>query len=92
MTSEGKVQRQIVKYLEDNGWIVFKLMAVSRSGVPDLICHKGGKTLYVEVKAEHGRLSDIQKYRIAQLRKTGIPVIITNNLKYFKGELNGQIF
>ena len=85
--TEQEIQSKIINYLKSKDWIVFKLMAVSVSGVPDLICHKGGDTVYIEVKRPGGRLSKIQKYRIAQLRKENITVIVTDNLKEVKLEL-----
>lgn len=90
MQTEQYIQSQIIKYLESKNWLVFKLMAVSKSGVPDLICHYEGNTLYIEVKKPGGRLSQVQKYRIAQLRERNITVLITDNLGDVKNYIELQ--
>jgi len=88
--TEQEIQKKISDWLNKEGWFVNKLMACTISGTPDLIAHKDGKTMYVEVKKPGGRLSRIQQYRIAQLREEGITVYVTDNLNKFKEELNGR--
>ena len=41
------------------------------NGIPDLMCLKDGKTMFIEVKQPTGKLSEIQKFRIDELRKQG---------------------
>ena len=82
--TEQKIQFLIQGYLKKDGWLVNKLMAVTQGGTPDLIAHKQGKTLYIEVKKPGGRLSRIQEYRIAELRNEGIDVLVTDNLQDVK--------
>jgi len=41
-----------------------------------LICHRDGETMYIEVKRPMGKLSEVQKIRIEQLRCYGITVLI----------------
>lgn len=84
MLTEQKIQTSIIKYLESKHWIVFKLMSVSKAGVPDLICHQSGFTFYIEVKKPGGRLSKIQQYRISKLKEQNIDVLITDNLEVVK--------
>jgi len=87
---EQKIQTKILVRLEKEGWLVNKLMHLSRSGWPDIIAHKDGRTVYIEVKRPGGRLSEIQKYVIAKLRKEGITVIVTDNVDHAIGEINVQ--
>ena len=61
------------------------------SGIPDLLCIKGGKTIFIEVKKPGGRLSKIQEYRIAELKKEGMTVIVTDNLKEVKEWINAGV-
>jgi hypothetical protein len=42
--------------------------------MPDLMLLKDGKTLFIECKAEKGRLSELQKYRHEQLQELGFEV------------------
>jgi hypothetical protein len=42
--------------------------------MPDLMLLKGGKTFFIECKAEKGKLSELQKYRHEQLQEEGFEV------------------
>lgn len=68
---EQKIQSKIIKKLEVEGWLVLKLIKVSKSGYPDLIALKNGKTMFIEVKQPNGVLSEIQKFRIKELTSQG---------------------
>jgi hypothetical protein len=37
---ESKVQRQIIRYLEDAGWYVVKILQTTKNGWPDLQAHR----------------------------------------------------
>jgi len=47
---------------------------LSASGYPDLLCHRNGESMYIEVKQSTGKLSELQKLRIHQLKEQGITV------------------
>lgn len=70
--SEQKIQSKIIKRLELDGWFVLKLIKVSKNGIPDLLAVKENRTIFIEVKQEHGKLSEIQRYRINELRNKKI--------------------
>ncbi len=46
----------------------------NKAGLPDLICMKPDEVKFIEVKSEKGRLSEIQKYRIQELKEKGFDV------------------
>ena len=46
----------------------------NKAGLPDLICMKPDKVKFIEVKSEKGRLSEIQRYRIEELKEKGFDV------------------
>jgi len=48
--TEQQIQTKIINTLRKDGWYVNKLISTSLKGVPQLICHKDGKTVYIEVK------------------------------------------
>jgi Holliday junction resolvase len=73
---EQKLQKKIITQLEANGFFVVKLIKTNRNGIPDLLAVKENRTIFVEVKQEHGKLSEIQRYRINELRAKGIEVYI----------------
>jgi Holliday junction resolvase len=73
---ESKIQTKIKKKLEAEGWLVVKLIRTSINGIPDLLALKNGKAMFIEVKQESGKVSEIQKLRIKQLQEQGFEVNI----------------
>lgn len=75
---EKAFENKIKAYLKQQGaWHVkYFANAYTRSGVPDLICCVNGKFLAIEVKAEHGRVSELQNYQIEQIKKSGGKALI----------------
>ena len=73
MAEEKRLENKIKKFLEDEGaWFVkYFGCAFTKSGVPDLLCCVKGKFVAIEVKAENGRLSELQKYNLEEIRKAG---------------------
>jgi hypothetical protein len=57
--------------LEEKGYLVVKLIKTSCNGIPDLMCLKDGKVIFIEVKQPSGVLSELQKLRIKQLTDLG---------------------
>jgi Holliday junction resolvase len=73
---ESKIQTKIKKKLENQGYLVIKLVSTSCNGIPDLMCLKDGKAIFIEVKQPTGVLSELQKLRIKQLKGLGFEVKI----------------
>lgn len=71
---ESKVQSRIIKRYEAQGWFVVKLVLTSKPGIPDLLCLKDGKTVFIEVKRPGEKTRPLQDYRIAELRRMGFDV------------------
>ncbi len=69
---EQKLQKKIITQLEANGYFVVKLIKTNKNGIPDLLAVKENRTIFIEVKQEHGKLSEIQKYRINEIRSKKI--------------------
>jgi Holliday junction resolvase len=76
MELESKLQKKIINQLTKEGWLCIKLIKTTVNGIPDLICHRQGETMYIEVKRPTGKLSELQKVRINQLKEQGITVKI----------------
>lgn len=72
--------------------MVLRLLRTSQGGIPDLLLmHPERKPWFVEVKAEGGRVSPVQAYRHAQLKKDGFHVaVISPGLWPPRLELNGD--
>ena len=73
---ESKIQKKIINQLEQDGYFVIKLIKTNCNGIPDLVAIKQDRTIFIEVKQEKGKLSEIQKHRINQLRAKGIEAYI----------------
>ena len=71
---ESAIQSNIKKKMQDDGWIVVKLIKTSMNGIPDLMCLKEGEVKFIEVKQPKGVISPIQQYVIDTLRINGFDV------------------
>jgi Holliday junction resolvase len=80
--SESQIQTYIKEYLAKSGWYVFKIHQQGKycfKGITDLIAIKNGLTIYVEVKAWKGKLSDDQiKFRDNIVSKGGKHLVARN--------------
>lgn len=72
--TEQQIQTKIIKKLELDGYYVLKLIKTNKNGIMDLIAIKNNITTFVEVKRPTGKLSELQKVRIKELRDLGINV------------------
>ncbi|NCB01182.1 MAG: VRR-NUC domain-containing protein [Spirochaetia bacterium] len=87
---ESTLQSKVIKYLEEKGAYVVKVIAASKSGVPDLLVCYQGKFLALELKAP-GRLSEtkpLQIYNRNRVVKSGGTAIIVDSLETVKGLFN----
>ena len=78
---ESKIQAKIKARFENAGWIVVKLIQTNCNGIPDLMCLKGGKTVFVEVKQRGKKPTELQQFRHDQLTQNGFQVFILSSEK-----------
>jgi len=78
---ESKIQAKIKARFENAGWIVIKLIQTNCNGIPDLMCLKGGKTVFVEVKQPGKKPTELQQFRHDQLTQNGFQVFILSSEK-----------
>lgn len=73
MGEEKRFEIQVKKWLkEHNAWFVKTWSnGTQRAGLPDLIICWKGRFIGIELKAENGRASELQKYELEQIRKAG---------------------
>jgi hypothetical protein len=73
MLPEKSIQNKIRRFLVYQGAYHFKHFGCmfSRAGVPDIIACLQGRFVGIEVKSEKGKLSDLQKLNIQQIREAG---------------------
>lgn len=79
--TEQQIQTAIMAKLRAAGWYVNKLIVTSLVGVPDLIAHKNGQTMYIEVKRPGKLPTDLQEHRMAELGKYGVKVLVCSDEK-----------
>ena len=71
--TEQQIQKKRIAQLESEGYYVIKLTVTNKNGIPDLIAiPKGPDVLFSEVKKPKGKLSELQKFRIKELKEHGI--------------------
>ena len=79
--SEQLIQSKIIKELESNGFFVVKLIKTNKNGIMDLLAVKENRTVFIEVKQESGKLSEIQRYRLNELRTKKIECYVWTGYK-----------
>ena len=84
MAGEQKLQSRIIDDLEKKGWIVVKTITLSKNGYPDIFAFRSGTTIFIEVKSEQGKATELQKYRIEQLKQAGFNAEIINSFEQYK--------
>ena len=73
---ENKIQKKIIDKLKKDGYFVIKIIRSNINGIPDICAIKNGKTIFIEVKTEQGKLSELQKIMIKKLKENGIEVFV----------------
>lgn len=71
---ESAIQAHIIKRYEAQGFYVVKLVLTNKPGIPDLLCLKDGKAIFIEVKRPGEKPRALQEYRINELRDMGFEV------------------
>ncbi|MGL6009003.1 MAG: VRR-NUC domain-containing protein, partial [Culicoidibacterales bacterium] len=87
MTPEQKIQNEILIVLSRAGWLPLRLNSGTfksfdglriikgcPKGTPDLIAFKNGKSIFIEVKTKHGRVSAEQSHMHKILKEKGMIV------------------
>lgn len=65
--------------MKDNGIWYVKYFANrnTKAGIPDILACVNGVFVAIEVKASNGRVSELQKHQIMEIRKSGGYAIVT---------------
>jgi len=71
--TEAAITKQILAYLKAEGWYTWKVHGgpLQKSGMPDIMTVKDGRTMWLEVKRPGGRITRLQFYRMEELREAG---------------------
>ena len=72
---ESHIERRMGEMVTRRGGLYYKFVSPGQPGVPDrIIVVPGGQCVFVELKTEVGRLSNIQKWQIERMKKMGLDV------------------
>jgi hypothetical protein len=70
---ESQIQSKKIKELESKGYYVIKLIKTNKNGIPDLIAIPPNSDVeFYEVKAQNGKTSPLQDFRIKELKEHGV--------------------
>lgn len=88
---ESAIESKLVRMVRDRGGLCYKFVSPGNPGVPDrIIITPAGRTIYVELKTEVGKLANIQRWQLEEMRKRGAEVRVLRGLdqvKEFVGEV-----
>lgn len=78
---ESTIEARLVREIRKRGGLCYKFTSPGSPGVPDrIVILPGGVTVYIELKTEIGRLANIQKWQIEELRKRGATVRVLKGM------------
>ena len=82
---ESRIESRLVRMVRDRGGLCYKFVSPGNPGVPDrIVITPAGRTVYVELKTEVGRLAAIQKWQHEEMRKRGADVRTLKGLDQVK--------
>jgi len=82
---ESSIESRLVRMVRDRGGLCYKFVSPGNPGVPDrIVITPAGRTVYVELKTEVGRLAAIQKWQHEEMRKRGADVRTLKGLDQVK--------
>lgn len=78
---ERTLERKLETSISQIGGMCLKLVSPGNAGVPDrIVLLPGGVAIFVEVKADTGELSRLQRWRIAKMRALGCEVRVLQGM------------
>ena len=77
---ESIIQREIITHLVGAGWYVVKLLQTNCNGIPDLLCIRDGKCVFIEVKRQGARARPLQLHRIKELQAHGVTSFVAHSV------------
>lgn len=74
---ESEIEGWLKFRIEKKGGLFIKFTSPGNDGVPDrIVMLPGGRTVFLELKTRHGKLSAVQKYQIGRLLKLNADVAV----------------
>ena len=86
---ESEIEKKLVREVRRRGGMAYKFVSPGNTGVPDrIVAMPGGVIIFVELKADAGRLSPGQERQIGKLRSLGMRVEVVRGMKGLEVFLN----
>ena len=78
---ESTIEARLVREIRKRGGLCYKFVSPGNPGVPDRIAIlPGGRTVYIELKTEIGRLSKVQRWQREEIQKRGADVRVLKGM------------
>ena len=78
---ERDIEKKMLNAVRKMGGEAFKWVSPGNDGVPDrIVMLPGGRLIFVELKADRGRLSPVQKIQIRRIQKLGQDVEVVQGM------------
>lgn len=73
MPLESTITKSIQRLAKDRGWWAMKVAggAFQRPGIPDLLCIRGGRAVFLEVKQPGKKPTPLQSHVMQEIREVG---------------------
>lgn len=85
---ESEIERKLCRGISQLGGLCYKFTSPNLPGVPDrIVILPGGRVIFVELKAETGRLANIQKWVIDEMRQRDADVRVVRGWEEAKAFL-----
>ena len=69
---ENDIERKLTTEIRKRGGLCFKFTSPNAAGVPDrIVIAPGGRVIFVELKADSGRVTALQSWQISRINKIG---------------------
>lgn len=83
--TESQIEYRLVKLVRERGGLCYKFTSPGNPGVPDrIVITPDGRTYFVELKTEVGRLSSIQKWQREEFRRCNSEIRVLKGLEQVK--------
>lgn len=86
--NEHHIEQALKRAVETDGGLCWKLVSPGTTGVPDRICLKAGRAVFVEVKAPGDKPRPIQRRRMNQLAALGFTALVVDSIDGIKEVLD----
>lgn len=81
---ESSIERRYSEKIKEAGWFVTKLIKTSTNGIPDRLCIKNGRVVFIEFKIPGEKSTPLQVYVQGKIKEQMIEVIQASCLNDIK--------